>query len=433
VNGDVLSARQAYAAAQWHRLSETLRTVTPRGVGRVALTFTVATMALWLAVGTWPAALPFLIGGIAAYVLLPVVDTLDRFMPRGLAALVSVLGTAALIIAVVLLILPPLAITFVRFSAELPTAADIDAAVERIQANVAALPEGSAAFAVPLVATLATAVRDLFANAGGNLDSIVETGVQAILQAIGAILGLIVLPTWVLVLLRNKQVARRALDSEISPGWRGDAWAVVGIVDRAAGAYTRGYVVAGALVGLLVYLGTQLSPRIGGPTFSEPVVLALFAAITYLVPIIGPLLGLIPALLILPLSPERAVAYLVIYIAARLIGGTLLGARLMERRLGVHPAILVPGVVMLGQLGIIWLLLSAPIVAIAVDLVRYVHGRLSDPPMPAGVLPRTQAAAARAPSARRVSSIYRPTAPPPPIRRAPVGAPSPLEAAEAAR
>ena len=52
----------------------------------------------------------------------------------------------------------------------------------------------------------------------------------------------------------------------------------------------------------------------------------------------------------------------------------------MERRLGVHPAILVPGVVMIGQFGILWLLLSAPIVAIAVDLVRYLHGRLSEPP-----------------------------------------------------
>src|SRR6185436_21173704 len=91
----------------------------------------------------------------------------------------------------------------------------------------------------------------------------------------------------------------------------------------------------------------------------------------------------------LPLSPERAGAYLAIYVAARVLGSTLLGSRLMERRIGVHPAILVPGVVMIGQFGILPLLLSAPIVAIAVDLVRYVHGRLSEPPLPAGVLPRT--------------------------------------------
>ena len=59
----------------------------------------------------------------------------------------------------------------------------------------------------------------------------------------------------------------------------------------------------------------------------------------------------------------------------------------MSRNIGVHPAILVPGVVLIGQFGILWLLLSAPIVAIVVDLVRYIHGRLSEPPRPAGLLP----------------------------------------------
>ena len=42
---------------------------------------------------------------------------------------------------------------------------------------------------------------------------------------------------------------------------------------------------------------------------------------------------------------------------------------------------------LIGQFGLIWLLLAAPIVAISVDLVRYIHGRLSEPPRPAGVLP----------------------------------------------
>jgi hypothetical protein len=91
----------------------------------------------------------------------------------------------------------------------------------------------------------------------------------------------------------------------------------------------------------------------------------------------------------------------------------------MGRRLGVHPAILVPAVVMIGQFGVLWLLLSAPIVAIAADLVRYVHGRLSEPPMPAGVLPRSEAAAtaaAGAPAAAPgTASAYRPPTAPPPL------------------
>jgi hypothetical protein len=119
----------------------------------------------------------------------------------------------------------------------------------------------------------------------------------------------------------------------------------------------------------------------------------------------------------LPLSPERAGAYLAIYVVARVLGSTILGSRLMSRNIGVHPAILVPGVVLIGQFGILWLLLSAPIVAIVVDLVRYIHGRLSEPPRPAGLLPHEpMPVPARTTRGRgKTPSAYRPGLPPPPI------------------
>jgi predicted PurR-regulated permease PerM len=333
-----------------------------------------------------------------------------------LAAALSVLGVVAAIIAIGVLVLPPLANVFVRYAADLPTAADIDAAIARFQQQLATLPDGSTAIVIPVLASLASTVRDAFSGAAGGLDDIVRTGIGVLLNAVGALLGLIVLPTWMLGLLTQKNRARIAVNNQITPSFRRDAWAVAAIADRAAGAYLRGYVVTAALVGLLAYVGFQLSPNVGGPTFQQPLALATFAGVTQVVPVVGTILGLIPALLTLPLSPERAGAYLAIYVAARVLGSTLLGSRLMGRRIGVHPAILVPGVVLIGQFGILWLLLSAPIVAITVDLVRYVHGRLSEPPRPAGLLPheamRVTSIAGGAP---RVSSAYRRGVPPRPI------------------
>src|SRR6185312_12342548 len=200
---------------------------------------------------------------------------------------------------------------------------------------------------------------------------------------------------------------------------RSDVWAVAAIVDRAAGAYLRGYVVTGFLVGLLAYIGLRLSPAIGGPQFQEPFALATLAGVTQVVPVVGPLLGAAPALLLLAIDPSRAATYFAVYLGARVLGASLLGSQLMERRLGVHPAILVPGVVMIGQFGVLPLLLSAPIVAIAVDLVRYVHGRLSEPPAPAGVLPRTPEAVSVAhpvaAALRPGRSVYRAATSPPPL------------------
>jgi len=199
-----------------------------------------------------------------------------------------------------------------------------------------------------------------------------------------------------------------AVDRELAPWLRRDLWAIVAIVDRAVGSYLRGYVLAAGLVGILTYLGLLAVTRLGGPAFQEPLALAVLAGATQVVPVVGPIAGALPALLILPISPERAGAYFVIYIAARVIGTTAVGARLRDRYQGVPPVILVPGVVVLGQFGLLWLLLSAPILTVAADIVRYLHGRLSEPPLPAGVLPRTADYGRRpAVAPARVPNVYR--------------------------
>jgi predicted PurR-regulated permease PerM len=424
---DEASERRAYAAGQWAALKNRLQTVTPQAIGRGALTVAAIAAALWLATASWPAILPFVVGGLIAYALLPVVDGLDKFLPRSLAALVSVLTAVAVVIGIALVVLPPMAEAFVRLSRSLPTPAQIDDAVARLQAQLGTLPEGSKAAILPILTTVASTIRDIFSGAAGSLDDIVRAGIAALLNAIGALLGLIVLPTWMLVLMSQKRRAKLAIDARITPGLRADTWAAAAIVDRAAGSYLRGYVVTGFLVGLLAYVGLRLSPVIGGPEFQEPFALATLAGVTQVVPVVGPLLGAFPALLLLAIDPTRAATYFAVYVGARILGASLLGSRLMGRRLGVHPAILVPGVVMIGQFGVLPLLLSAPIVAIAVDLVRYLNGRLSEPPMPAGVLPRTTEAmipgAVGRPlvaALRPVRSVYRAaTAPPPLVTSAP--------------
>jgi predicted PurR-regulated permease PerM len=428
------TARRAHAAAEWAALRDRLRTITPQAIGRGALTLGAIAGTVWLATASWPALLPFVVGGLLAYQLLPVVDALDRVIPRTLAALLAVLAALAVLVGIGFIVIPPMAAAFVRLSQTLPTPDQIDAAINRLQAQVGSLPEGSAALLLPIVGTIATTVRDIFSGAAGGFDDIIRAGLAAVLNAIGALLGLIVLPTWMLVLMTQQRRAKLAIDARITPGLRSDVWAAAAIVDRAAGSYLRGYVVAAFLVGILTYIGLVASSRLGGPQFQEPLALATLAGATQVVPIVGPILGAAPALLLLAIDPSRAATYFAVYLGARILGASVLGSRLMERRLGVHPAILVPGVVMIGQFGILPLLLSAPIVAIAVDLVRYVNGRLSEPPLPAGVLPRTPEAM---PLANPVAAALRPgrsvyraaTSPPPLIAAAPSPAAPPAASA----
>src|SRR5262245_53540665 len=136
VNAQELQARQDYAAGQWAAFRARRRTGTPQALGRGARTAVVMAAALWLGVATWPAVLPFVVGGLIAYQLLPLVDSLDRFLPRLLAALLSVLAAVAAVAAVALVVLPPLALAFVRFAVDLPTSAQINQALQDLEAQL---------------------------------------------------------------------------------------------------------------------------------------------------------------------------------------------------------------------------------------------------------------------------------------------------------
>src|SRR6476646_6738229 len=156
------TARRAHAAAEWAELRDRLRTITPQAIGRGALTLGAIAGTVWLAAASWPALLPFVVGGLLAYQLLPVVDSLDRVLPRSLAAFVSVLAALAVVVSIGLIVIPPLANAFVRLATDLPTPQEVDDAIARLQRQLGSLPEGSAAVLIPIVTTLASTVRDVF-------------------------------------------------------------------------------------------------------------------------------------------------------------------------------------------------------------------------------------------------------------------------------
>ena len=409
---DQVTARNR-ARAEWARLRGRLATVTPGAVGRAGLTTAAALAVLAIAIGSWPAVLPFVVGGVIAYAVLPIVNRLDNIVPRPIAALLSVLAVLAAVVGVIAIVLPPLVTSFARLAATLPGNEEIDQALAEAQAWLGGQQIGRDVLA-PALASIVLSIRESMAGASGGLDDLAVDVARGLASALGAAIGLIILPTWMLTLLSDQRRGRLAVDRRLAPWLRQDFWAIVRILDRIASTYIRGFIVVALVVSGLTYAGVELVEAAGGPTFEQPLALAVFAGATQLIPEIGPFLGLLPVLLILPISPERSLAYLGVYLAARWIGSGMVGGRLLEGRLGVHPALLIPSIVILTQFGWIWLFIAAPVVSMAVTTVRYIHGRLSDPPRPAGVLPwdpvpraaRTAAGGAPGP-ASRVPAVYR--------------------------
>src|SRR4029450_6908084 len=102
----------------------------------------------------------------------------------------------------------------------------------RMRDQLSTLPEGSAAAVVPGIVAGATALPDVVATLPARVDELAQAVLGVVLNTIGAVLGLIVLPTWMLGVMSEQRRARIAVDARLAPWLRKDRWGSCGISGR---------------------------------------------------------------------------------------------------------------------------------------------------------------------------------------------------------
>jgi predicted PurR-regulated permease PerM len=161
----------------------------------------------------------------------------------------------------------------------------------------------------------------------------------------------------VLALLPRSQ-HRRAEDFLDTCGRALDGWLLATLASMAA-------------VGLLVGLGAW---ALGLPA---AIALGLFAALTEIVPVIGPILGAVPGLLVALGAGAGTFAWAaLLYLAVQQVEANLLQPMLQKRMADVPPVLLLLSVVAVGTvLGLGGLLLAAPITVVAFVAVQKLYVR----------------------------------------------------------
>ncbi len=131
-------------------------------------------------------------------------------------------------------------------------------------------------------------------------------------------------------------------------------------VGSGLGAWLRGQLLLGIIVGLLVYIGLVI---IGVP---YALTLALLAGVLEIIPIIGPIVSAIPAILIaLSISPTMALIVTGFYILVQELENKLLVPKVMQRTVGLHPVTIII-VLLIGAklMGILGILLAVPVTSV---------------------------------------------------------------------
>ena len=388
-NEDRLAAAVQKSREAWRRLGMRLRSITPGGLVRILLIVGALTAVFWVLDRALMPLVPFVVGLVLAYITAPLVEGLDRVLPRGLAVLLVMIGEVLFMLLIVALLVIPLARELIQIVQSLPSTDQLRSFFDDLVAYLRTLPEPTQAFIGDGLRQVAVQVRD---NLAAYFQTVTDLGIGALFSLIRTfsfVVGLLVLPTWLYSVVADQKRARQALEGAL-PDWaRADFWALVKIVDRTLSAALRGMVLQGIAVGVATYLGLVLLEQFGLLAIEYKLLAAVLAGLMELIPDIGPFLWAIPAGAIgFANLSEMGLGLLGAYVVGRWLVHRLLVSRVEERVVrDIHPALMVVAIVALSQFGVLWLFLAAPLVVIARDLFRYVYGRVSEPPRPAGLLP----------------------------------------------
>lgn len=136
------------------------------------------------------------------------------------------------------------------------------------------------------------------------------------------------------------------------------------IIEDKLGSWLRGQLVLSFAVSLFVYAGLVIL----GIEFALP--LAILAGLLEVIPIIGPIISAIPAVLIaLTISPLMAAVVAGLYLAIQQIEGHVLVPQVMKRAVGLNPLLVILAVSVGGRLlGIGGALLAVPL-AVVIQLI----------------------------------------------------------------
>ncbi len=325
------------------------------------------------------ALLPFVIGGVLAYIFDPAVSWVERRLPwmsgrpgpRRLLSIVVVFAVAGGSVAAVLIaIIPPIIAEFGHFLEALPqlirdSRSTVEGWNERISQNI---PEEMRAL-----------VEEVVENAGAAL---ISSGQGFVVRTLGVvshtltvILGLAAVPLLLFYVLKDREKILEGMVNTLSPEPRRHARNIGSILNGVFSSYVRAQLFLGLVVGVMVFLGLWLL----GVRFAP--ILGLVAGVFELVPIIGPWIGAIPGIVVvLATAPDKLIWVVLLYLGVQLLENSLLVPRIQSQALNLHPVMIISVLIVGSEVAGLWgIILGPPLVAAAREVFLYVLVlRLSD-------------------------------------------------------
>lgn len=185
------------------------------------------------------------------------------------------------------------------------------------------------------------------------------------------VVAIITFPIILFFLLKDGRRFKEYSLTLLPPKFRKDIDQILKNMDDQVGSYIQGQIIVALCIGILLYIGYLI---IG---LDYAIVLAIIAAVTSVVPYLGPMIAISPAIIIaIVTSPFMLVKLAIVWGAVQFLEGNFISPNIMGKTMKIHPLTIVIVLLVAGNLfGLFGVILGIPGYAIVKVLVVYIYNK----------------------------------------------------------
>lgn len=205
-------------------------------------------------------------------------------------------------------------------------------------------------------------ISDYFNGFGSKVKNIAETVVN-----VGVVI--VTTPFILFFMLKDGHRFKDFSTKIVPPKFRKDYHDLLDKMSVQVGSYIQGQIIVSLCIGVLLFIGYSI---IG---LDYGLILACIAAVTSVVPYIGPTIAISPAIIIaLITSPIMLLKLIVVWTAVQFIEGHFISPNIMGKTLQIHPLTIIFILLSAGNLlGVVGVILGIPAYAILKVLVSHLY------------------------------------------------------------
>lgn len=313
-------------------------------------------------------AAPLILAFVAYYIMNPIVNLLERLhVKRIWGILIIILGISGLITGLIFLIAPSIE-------------SQVNDLIKNFPSYMEQMGEGikswiGHSFLGPYYDEgykwVTSTLSDLPGKIGGYLGGAYEGIVSVASTLTQVFIALLTFPFILFFLLKDSARFKEYCLYLLPPKYRDDANRILNNMDVQVGSYIRGQITVASCIGILLYIGYLI---IG---LDYAITLAIIAAITSVVPYLGPMIAVSPAIIIaLVDSPIMLVKLAIVWAAVQFLEGHFISPNIMGHTMKIHPLTIMFVLLIAGNLfGVVGVILGIPGYAIVKVIVVYLFGK----------------------------------------------------------